>query len=138
MAQLCQHVDELENLHTQVWLVSFGTSELGRAWLQETCSPFTLLLDPQREAYRAFGLERSLLRSWRPKVWMEYARLLLSGRKWRGIQGDSGQLGGDFIIDTDGIFHMVHPSQDPTDRPPVEELLHILGELKSAAKGGEV
>jgi len=79
--------------------------------------PFEILLDPERVAYQAYGLDRSLIRSWGPKVWYKYAQLLLSGRNWRGIQGDSTQLGGDFIVDRDGIIQLAYRSHDPTDRP---------------------
>ncbi len=101
----------------------------GQIWLQETQAPFLLLLDQTRGSYRAYGLERSLLRSWGPKIIWQYVRLLLSGRRWRGIQGDSGQLGGDFIIDTNGILRFTHPSRDPADRPSMDQLLAVLGEL---------
>ena len=58
-----------------------------------------------------------------------YARLLAAGRKWRGIQGDSTQLGGDFIVDASGIVRLAYRSHDPTDRPSAEQLLAILREL---------
>jgi peroxiredoxin len=129
VAQLRQHSAELEALQTRVVVITFGSSFGAQAWLNETNALFTLLLDPERKAYRAYGLEYSLLRSWSPKVWLEYARLMLSGRKWRGIQGDSGQLGGDFIVDKDGILRLIHPSHDPSDRPSVEELIDVLKRL---------
>jgi len=59
-----------------------------------------------------------------------YVRLLAAGRKWRGIQGDSAQLGGDFIIDTNGVVQLAYPSHDPTDRPSVEYLMNLLQGLK--------
>lgn len=88
--------------------------------------PFELFLDPQLKAYHAYGLERSLIRSWGPKVWFTYARLLLSGRRWRGIQGDNAQLGADFIVDKNGIIRLAYRSHDPTDRPPFDKILEIL------------
>ncbi|MFQ5576209.1 MAG: AhpC/TSA family protein, partial [Anaerolineae bacterium] len=100
-------------------------------WLKETDVPFPLRLDPARAAYRAYGLERSLLRSWGGQTWLRYAQLLLAGRKWRGIQGDSGQLGGDFIVDNNGIIQFAHPSRTPTDRPAVGQLLAVLKQLPS-------
>ncbi|MFQ5613494.1 MAG: AhpC/TSA family protein [Anaerolineae bacterium] len=121
--------DAIKSLNAEVLLVSFGTEYWVRVWLEETQSPFLLLLDPDRAAYRAYGLERSLLRSWGGKTIWRYARLLLAGRRWRGIQGDSGQLGGDFIIDAGGLIRLARPSQDPTDRPPVADLLAVLEEL---------
>ncbi|MBI3763265.1 MAG: hypothetical protein HY260_15575, partial [Chloroflexi bacterium] len=62
--------------------------------------------------------------------WWGYARLLLAGRRWRGIQGDSGQLGGDVIVDGNGIVRLAHRSHDPTDRPPVKLLLDVIEQLE--------
>ena len=126
MAQLCQHLPEFEALNTRIVVVSFGKPEQARAWLDQTNVPFILLLDPERKAYRAYGLEYSLLRSWRLNVWQRYAQLILSGRKWRGIQGDSGQLGGDIIVDSTGRILLAFRSRDPTDRPDIQSLLAAL------------
>lgn len=126
MAQLRQYEREIESLNARIVVVSFGRPEQARLWLDETQTFFTLLLDPERKAYLAYGLEYSLARSWSPKVWLAYARLMLSGRKWRGIQGDSGQLGGDFIVDANGVIRFVYRSSDPTDRPSISQLLDVL------------
>jgi hypothetical protein len=134
VAQLCQHQEELERLNVEVLIVSFGTLPAALAWLEETCSPFHLLLDPERGVYRAYGLERSLWRSWNLKTIWRYVQLLGAGRRWRGIQGDSAQLGGDLIVGVDGIVKLAYRSHDPTDRPPVEHLLAIFNQL---AEGDE-
>lgn len=126
MAQLRQHDDVLKGLNTRVAVISFGTIPGAKAWVQETAVPFDFFLDPQLKAYQAYGLDRSLIRSWGPKVWFTYARLLLSGRRWRGVQGDSAQLGGDFIVDKNGIICLAYRSHDPTDRPSVSQLLNFL------------
>jgi len=128
---LCQHQDEFKRLNTEVLIIAFGTLPLAQAWLEETCAPFHLLLDPERTVYQAYGLERSLLRSWNLKTVRRYVQLMRAGRQWRGIQGDSTQLGGDFIIDADGIVRLAYPSRDPTDRPSVEQLLAVLRKLSS-------
>ena len=106
--------------------ISFGTPYWARIWLEETRSPFSLLLDKERAAYRAYGLERSLLRSWGWSTISYYARALWNGEAWRGIRGDSSQLGGDFIVDAKGLIRLAYPSQNPADRPSVEELLSVL------------
>lgn len=116
-------------------LISFGTTELAQKWITETRASFQFLLDPVRKAYKAYGLEYSLLRSWSPKIWFEYARLMAQGRKWRGIQGDSGQLGGDFIVDREGIIHMAYCSHDPADRPSVKFILEQLAQINSHHSG---
>ena len=126
MAQLRQHTSDLEALKTNVVIISFGSLYNLQLWKQETQSQFTLLLDPERDAYRAYGLERSMLRSWGLNTFLTYSRLMLSGRKWRGIQGDSGQLGGDFIVNANGIIRLAYYSRDPSDRPSVSHLLDIL------------
>jgi peroxiredoxin len=123
---LCQHLDELEGTNTLVLIITFGSMLGAQTWLKETCSPFRMLLDPERKVYQAYGLERSFLRSWNLRTLLTYAKLLASGRKWRGIQGDSAQLGGDFIVDSRGKVRLAYRSHDPTDRPPVEDLLSIL------------
>ena len=107
-------------------MISFSRPGQARIWLDQTNVPFTLLLDPKRKAYRAYRLEYSLLRSWAPNVWLRYAQLILMGRKWRGIQDDSGQLGGDIIVDTNGRIRLFYRSHDPTDRPDIDALLTAL------------
>jgi len=126
VAQLCQHLQEFNALNTRIVLISFSTPDKARVWLDETHAPFTLMLDPERKAYRAYGLEYSLLRSWAPNVWLRYSQLILRGRKWRGIQDDSGQLGGDIIVDSSGHIRFAYRSHDPTDRPDIHALLSAL------------
>ena len=126
MAQLRQHTSDLEALKTNVVIISFGSPYSAQLWEKETQSQFTLLLDPERNAYRAYGLERSMLRSWVLNTFLTYSRLMLNGRKWRGIQGDSGQLGGDFIVNANGIIRLAYYSRDPSDRPSVSHLLDFL------------
>ena len=124
-----QQQDELSRLNTHVLVISFSTEYWARAWREETGTPFPLLLDPQRSVYRAYSLERSLFRSWNLRTMWLYIRLLLTGRKWRGIQGDSAQLGGDFILDAGGVVRLAYRSHDPTDRPAVKALLEVVSRL---------
>jgi peroxiredoxin len=129
---LCQHLEELEQTNTQVLIITFGSRQGAQIWLKETCSPFRLLMDPDRKVYHAYGLERSFLRSWNLRTILTYVKLLASGRKWRGIQGDSAQLGGDFILDSQGKILLAYRSHDPTDRPSVQDLLAILRSIRSS------
>jgi hypothetical protein len=41
-------------------------------------------------------------------------------------------LGGDFIVDSQGKVRLVYRSHDPTDRPPVEDILAILHSIYTA------
>ena len=134
MAQLCHYQEELERLNAEVWLITFSWPDLADAWRQETCAAFRMLLDPERKTYTAYGLKRSRLRSWNLKTLWAYARLLLSGRKWRGIQGDSTQLGGDFVVDQKGILRLSYPSQDAADRPRVGDIMAVLRQINESIR----
>ena len=135
MAQLCHQQDQLKQLNVEVLLVSFSDPGYAKMWLKESCPSFRLLLDPERVTYRTYGVEHSWLRSWNLRTLWRYIQLLSAGRKWRGIQGDSAQLGGDFIIDTNGKVHMAYRSHDPTDRPSVINVLANLQQLDNKAIG---
>ena len=130
VAELLQHVDELEQLGAQVLTISFSAGHWAGGWTQETGSPYPLLLDPDRSSYKAYQLRSSRLRSWGPNVLWRYAKLLLAGEHLRPAQGDPYQLGGDFIIDGQGIIRLTHPSADPVDRPAMATLLATLATLK--------
>ena len=110
-------------------IISFGTLPAVQAWLRETCAPFQVLLDSERVTYQTYGLERSFLRSWGPKAIWRYIQLFAAGRRWRGIQGDSTQLGGDFIVDKHGVIQLAYRSHDPTDRPSAAHLVSELQKL---------
>lgn len=89
--------------------------------------PFPVLVDLDREAYQAWGLERA---KWTtvyldPKVWRSYARKLLAGQRPPRGGRDTLQLGGDFVVAPDGLVAYSRP-QEADDRPPVGELLTAL------------
>ncbi len=126
---MCDHRDELERLNTEVLVVSFSTPGPARAWLQEICPSFTMLLDPERKVYRDYGLKTSWLRTWNPVAAWDYIRLLLAGQRVRGIEADPHQLGGDFILDSKGVVRLAHPSRVATDYPRVSDLLAFLNNL---------
>ena len=126
MAQLCLHREELARLNVKVLLVSFSSIKYAHKWIDEVCSIFHLLVDRDKETYRLYGLDSSLLRTWNLKIVWSYVKLMRAGRKWQGIQGDSGQMGGDFIIDADSIVRFAYRSHDPSDRPSIETLIKVL------------
>lgn len=133
MAQLRHFEDAFRRLGVQVLIISFGAEHWARAWVQETGSPYPLLLDPERATYQAYGLGSSFIRVWSPKVMWRYLTLLLQGRKMQPVQGDPHQLGGDVIVDAEGVIRLIHRSKDPVDRPPMEKLLAVLRNLAQGA-----
>ena len=88
--------------------------------------PFPIVADPQRQAYRAFGLGRaSLWRFFLPKALFRYLRLMFRG--WLPRRPKAGedpfQLGGDFVLDRGLHLRYAHRSADPSERPTVRRLI---------------
>jgi peroxiredoxin len=129
VAQVVSHHAQIQAANAQVVTVSFEAAYWSQVWLQETQSPFPFLADPDRIAYRAYGLESSVLRSWSPATLWYYVRAARQKHKTFGKRGDPHQLGGDFIIDPHGRIQLAHPSREPTDRPPVDKLLAMLQKM---------
>jgi hypothetical protein len=89
---------------------------------------FPVLADPDRAAYRAFGLERL---SWHRVFSLATLKLYLKLFRKGLVRQDYGeddvyQSGGDFLIDGSGVIFLAHRSQDPADRPSVSTLLKAI------------
>jgi peroxiredoxin len=97
--------EEFRGPGAEVVVVSQARPERLAAFLRDQPLPFPVAADPERVAYRAFGLERT---SWatvlRPGVVLRYVRLIFHG--WRPRRAEEGedvlQLGGDFVLDRQG------------------------------------
>ena len=95
--------------------------------MNEVCGTFTVLLDRNRTAYKAYQLERSRLRSRHPRVvWIYIKRWFQRGQFYDSHGDDTSQLGGDFIVDMNGNLRFIYPSYEPADRPSVENLIETL------------
>ncbi len=99
---------------------------------------WSIMSDPERAAYRAYGLERTnFVRAWlSPRTVAYYLRAAAAGRRIRLPQSDSRQLGGDFVIDAQGSITFAHRSTEPADRPPVERLIAAIRTAAEQRRGG--
>ncbi len=114
---------EFEQAGISIAFVTFEQGYWLDRWLEITQINFPILLDPQKDLYQAFGLQRSIRRTWNlPTLWF-YAKKLIRGEKLVATGGDLHQLGGDFILDRHGQVLLAYYSHDPTDRPPPALLL---------------
>lgn len=85
------------------------------------------LVDEDRKVYKLLGLVKGSTWSiWQPKVLFYYMKRMLKGRELHSMNGDPHQLGGDFLVSPNGELLLEHPSQDPTDRPTVDQICHVL------------
>ena len=120
--------DQIEALGATVVFVVFDDAvHIRQGLLRDLDVPFPVLVDLEREAYEAWGLHRSSVAGvWLdPRVWARYAALLLHGSPLLRFGGDTLQLGGDFVVDSEGRVTYARP-QVRDDRPPVGELVKEL------------
>jgi peroxiredoxin len=129
------HREELVRLRTRVLIIAFAEQAWARAWLDSNEVSFPLLLDSERRVYRAYGLERSVLRTWSPRTVRYYVRRLAAGARLQRARGDPYQLGGDFVVDARGVVRLAYRSRDPSDRPSIGRLLEVLRRI-APGQGG--
>ena len=112
---------------TAVFVAHDDAALLRRTMLRDVSSPFPVVVDQPRTSYRDWGLQRaSLARVWLdPMVWVRYARLIVGGERLGRLGRDTRQMGGDFIIDPEGIVVYARPQQRD-DRPAVGHLLQVI------------
>jgi hypothetical protein len=129
VVQVHQNTDEFDALGTQVLIVGFQEAQISRLWLERSGVSFPFLLDQDRKIYHAYGLGRSVWRSWHPRNLWSYFKKMLAGQGLPRITADPNQMGGDFIVDRSGVVRLAYFSHDATDRPDVEHLLSVLRSL---------
>ena len=100
--------------------------------------PLPTVCDPDRAAYRYFGLDRGLWSMFfRWSVLARYLLLIFTG--WRPHRGEAGedmlQLGGDFIVSADRRLLYTHRSNDPADRPAAADLVDQIQHLTHSPAG---
>lgn len=117
---------------TAVFVAHDDAAALSRSMLAGVSCPFPVLVDSDRSSYREWGLRRATFAGvWLdPAVWKQYWRLLRSGERIRALGKDTRQLGGDFIVDPQGVIAYARP-QHRDDRPPVGRLLAAIEEGRS-------
>ena len=94
------------------------------AYVRETELRWPLLVDDERTLYSAYGMERgSMWNIFGPASCWAYLKLMLRGRRLRLPGSDVHQLGGDVLIDPQGIVRLHHIGSGPADRPTLSALL---------------
>lgn len=132
--QVRERLDEIRSAGADVLVVTQSKPEAVSA----ASLPLPTVCDPDRTAYRYFGLDRGRWSMFfRAKVLARYLRLIFTG--WRPRPGVAGedmlQLGGDFVLSADRRLVYAHRSNDPADRPAVTELVERVRELAISPTG---
>jgi hypothetical protein len=110
----------------QIVAISPGTPELLRRLRDGLGLRVPLLTDPAWSTYRAYGLGRASLARFllSPRLWLAYARLLLTGRRPRRPTEDVHELGGDALVDAESGLAWIYRSRNADDRPTPAEILY--------------
>jgi alkyl hydroperoxide reductase subunit AhpC len=121
---LRQREDELESLGLRVAVVTFEVGSVAKDYARDTNLRWPLLADGARELYTAYGMAHGT--RWQvfgPPAWWIYAKLLLKGYRLIRLDGDFLQLGGDILVDPEGVVRIHHVGSGPADRPSVDSIL---------------
>ncbi|MEO6796842.1 MAG: AhpC/TSA family protein [Candidatus Dormibacter sp.] len=111
----------------RVVIITFASASKAARVLQPWLTAFEVWVDPEREAYRAWGLgRRRLVAVLNLGTVRLYARAFLRGRRWRPRQWDFGQLGGEAVLDADSVVRLWHPERTADDRPAIDALIRTL------------
>lgn len=125
LTQLRRFQKEFEALNVSVAVVTFDDQSFAEAYVKDTGLGWPLLLDRERTLYDAYGmLQASTWDLYRPSSIWQYLKLLARGRPLRRPGRDVNQLGGDVLVDPEGVVRMHFIGSGPADRPPVDSILH--------------
>ena len=85
------------------------------------------MCDPDRYLYQAFGMP-STATAWDVRLQVWYAEKMRLGAKLSKLTHvlDTYQLGGNLVVDSEGVLRFVHLCEHPTDRPTVDQLLDVV------------
>jgi peroxiredoxin len=127
LTELVSGREELEKAGLTIAVVMQGTPEKSKAFAEMFAQGLTVLADPERKAYRAYGLERGNIFQTvlNPKVWSAISRSRKKGYKVEvPPEGqDAMQMSGTFIIGTDGRIELPYYYDNIADHPSLELLL---------------
>lgn len=120
---------DLKEKNLGLVIVTQGTPEAAREFCAERAPDIICLADPERKAYRAYGLDRANV--WQSflsfNVWRSNRRLKRE-RGWNTDLPPNGQdamqMAGTFIIAPDGRIRLPYYYDDIADHPSVDLLLH--------------
>jgi peroxiredoxin len=90
-------------------------------------TPFDCLGDPDREAYRAVGLERGgLLEYLGPSAAVGWLKAAAHGNFAGVPSGDAAQRPGTFVVAPDGTVALAHYNRNSADNPGNEQVLEAV------------
>jgi peroxiredoxin len=131
---LDQARDEIHELGGDIVAVFQYRAEPTRNFCRRREVELDCLGDPDREGYRAVGLERGSLKDYAgPKMAKRTIQAVASGHMVKSPKGgDVSQLPGTFVVGADGRVAFAHYNRDSSDNPPNEPVVAAVREAAAA------
>jgi hypothetical protein len=132
--QLHRDRDRFREAGVRLVVIGQGTPEQGADFLRKQKVDLELLVDGEREAYKAAGAKMATFGELLgPRMIARGIRRSLAGRVRQGrTVGHPAQLGGVMLVMPDGTIPYAHLSQDASDSPPNDEVLEAVREATAA------
>ncbi len=126
--QLYGAQDELAKIGLRLAFICHASVESAKQFCEQRAPHALCLADPDRAAYRAYGLYQGTL--WQtllsPQIWKSNRRLAREKKfkpEMPPAGQDAAQMSGVFIIGTDGRIRLPYYYEDIADHPPMDLLL---------------
>ena len=118
---------ELDLLNVEIKIITFDNDFLAESYLHHANIDWPLLIDEKGKTYEDYGLQRA---GWwtlyNPLSILRYLKLMFSGTRPGKPGKDWNQLGGDVLIDPEGIVRLHYISKSPHDRPEIDSILEMV------------
>lgn len=121
------HEQEFRAKGATLAAVGLGDPNYARLFREKTGITFPLLIDENRQAYKAIGLRNaSLLHLLRRDNMQARKRAKAAGHKQHRLGKDPFQLGGSFVFAPGNVDRFVHLSETFGDNAAPEDLLRAV------------
>jgi peroxiredoxin len=93
--------------------------------LRDVDLPFEIIADPEKAAFAAYGVERSLRGMFTRRVMRDYVRAIGAGFLTRPVGHEGGIQGhpADFLVDGEGIIRLARYGRDYADTMQVDDVV---------------
>lgn len=123
-----KNIDQFKKAKIKV--LSFAEPEELKEYQKHFQWKMDIYSDPKRTLYQAFGLKKEKIWNiFHPKTILKHIVYFSKGQKMQKAKQDIYQMGGDFILDSNGNVQYSFRSTRPDDRPSIRRLLKELEKL---------
>lgn len=120
---------QIHEAGAELVIVGNGSTQFAQGFVEDYEVATPVFTDPSRELYDALGARRAgFLDLFKPRLWRNTLRARREGFRQHEVLGDARQLGGVFIVLTDGAVPYRYLSGVAGDHPDPQEVLVALRE----------